>query len=261
MDFVLEVADEYGLDLVYPSSWPRDSMARQVVSVAAISIVFGYVLYFTGAIISFYALYDKKLLKHPKFGKNQIREEIMFSVQSIPIMALMSVPCFMLEVRGYTKLYKNVDDYGVPFMIFSVFWFLFVVDFLVYCAHNWLHWRSVYAWLHKSHHRFIVPTPFASHAFHPLDGFVQGVGYHIYVMFFPIHRVLFLTLFVLINYWTISIHDSFDLTNNGWINGSAHHAVHHKDFVYNYGQYFTLWDRVAGTYQSPRAEPEAEKEQ
>jgi lathosterol oxidase len=30
--------------------------------------------------------------------------------------------------------------------------------------------------------------------------------------------------------------------------------MHHLYFNYNYGQYFTLWDRVGGSYRKPNAE-------
>lgn len=38
------------------------------------------------------------------------------------------------------------------------------------------------------------------------------------------------------------------------INSSAHHSVHHLYFNYNYGQYFTLWDRVGGSHRQPTEE-------
>jgi sterol desaturase/sphingolipid hydroxylase (fatty acid hydroxylase superfamily) len=37
------------------------------------------------------------------------------------------------------------------------------------------------------------------------------------------------------------------------INGSAHHSDHHTAYNYNYGQYFTLWDRLGGSYRHPSA--------
>ena len=39
--------------------------------------------------------------------------------------------------------------------------------------------------------------------------------------------------------------------SNRIINSSAHHTVHHLEFNYNYGQYFTLWDRIGGSYKRP----------
>lgn len=38
------------------------------------------------------------------------------------------------------------------------------------------------------------------------------------------------------------------------INSSAHHAVHHLYFNFNYGQYFTLWDRLGGSHRQPNEE-------
>ncbi len=72
----------------------------------------------------------------------------------------------------------------------------------------------------------IIPTPFASHAFHPIDGFSQSFPYHLYVFLFPIHKVEYLALFIFVNIWTVSIHDA-DYKVWGFlkplINGSAHH--------------------------------------
>jgi len=37
----------------------------------------------------------------------------------------------------------------------------------------------------------------------------------------------------------------------GRAGGQAHHTHHHSKFNYNYGQFFTFWDRVGNTYLSP----------
>lgn len=44
------------------------------------------------------------------------------------------------------------------------------------------------------------------------------------------------------------------LTQNPLINGAANHTVHHVYFNYNYGQYFTLWDRIGGSFRQPSEE-------
>lgn len=51
----------------------------------------------------------------------------------------------------------------------------------------------------------LVPTPFASHAFHPVDGYLQSVPYHLFIFLFPLHRMVYLIMFVLINFWTIFV--------------------------------------------------------
>ena len=111
-----------------------------------------------------------------------------------------------------------------------------------------------YKRLHKPHHLWKNPTPWASHAFHPLDGWLQGTAYHIFVVFFPMHKVVHLLALVFVNVWTNSIHDGCSFFPWSFINGAAHHTIHHTDFHYNYGQYFVFWDWVFGSYRDPREE-------
>ena len=69
-------------------------------------------------------------------------------------------------------------------------------DFGIYWIHRWEHNPMWYKWLHKPHHKWIVPTPFASYAFHPLDGYFQSIPYHLFAFVFPLHHLLYLGLFV-----------------------------------------------------------------
>lgn len=102
-----------------------------------------------------------------------------------------------------------------------------------------------------------MPTPFASHAFHPVDGYAQSVPYHLFIFIFPMQRHLYLGLFVAVNFWSIFIHDSDMITGHPLekiINGPAHHTLHHIYFTVNYGQYFTWADRMGNSYRHPAKE-------
>lgn len=50
------------------------------------------------------------------------------------------------------------------------------------------------------------------------------------------------------------IHDGEYVANSPIINGAACHSLHHLYFNYNYGQYTTVWDRIAGSYRKPNNE-------
>lgn len=128
--------------------------------------------------------------------------------------------------------------------------FVFFSDTLIYFIHLGLHHRLVYKHLHKPHHSFIDTTPFAAFAFHPIDGFLQGVPYQLYVFCLPIHATLHLVTLTAVGVWTINIHDRVTYHIPG-INGAGHHRVHHKTFKNNYGQYTVFWDKVFGTFTDP----------
>lgn len=153
------------------------------------------------------------------------------------------------------------DDVGsrrssLPSSPHSSAFFLWFTDFLIYLVHRIEHWPIFYKHVHKPHHKWVIPTPWASHAFHPLDGYLQSLPYHVFVYMFPLHRYTYLGLFVFVNIWTIAIHDSDMITGHPLehiINGPAHHTLHHMYFVYNYGQYFTWADKAGGSYRHPKA--------
>lgn len=257
MDLVLSAADYYFFTpYIYPATWPEDDIFRQTISLLIVTNLGAYILYFLFSTLNYYFVFDHALMKHPQFLKNQVYREIMFAVQSLPWISIPTILLFLLELRGYSKLYDDVGEFpsGWFHLVVSVLSFLFFTDMLIYWIHRGLHHRLVYKHVHKPHHTWKIPTPFASHAFHPLDGFLQGLPYHIYPFIFPLHKMVYLGLYILVNFWTISIHDGdFRVPQilRPFINGSAHHTDHHLFFDCNYGQYFTLWDRIGGSFKNP----------
>ncbi|XP_066495890.1 lathosterol oxidase [Tiliqua scincoides] len=257
MDLVLNYADSSLLTpYIYPETWLEDDPSRQIISLFFLTNLGALVLYLLFGTLSYYFIFDHSLTKHPQFLENQVQREIKQSLSALPWMSIPTVAIFFAEVRGYSKLYDNIGDspYGWFGVITSMLSFLFFTDMLIYWIHRFLHHKFFYKRLHKAHHLWKIPTPFASHAFHPLDGFLQSVPYHLYPFLFPLHKVTYLGLYVFVNIWTVSIHDGdyrVPTALKEIINGCAHHTDHHLFFNYNYGQYFTLWDKIGGSYKNP----------
>lgn len=129
---------------------------------------------------------------------------------------------------SYPLLSALADD---PAFFGGLISFLLFTDYCIYWVHRWLHIPILYKTFHKPHHKWIsecsdlkesarsvsadsslsfffipqVPTPFASHAFHPVDGYLQSVPYHLFIFIFPLHRLLYLALFVAVNFWSIFV--------------------------------------------------------
>lgn len=196
MDILLEYTDEYVLDKVYnfllphppvpssllsinttvlPESYPSsttyypslasssvlppDSIIRQSISLFTIALLGAYALYFIFCSLSYYFVYDRRLEHHPKFLKDQKRKEIVSSVIAAPWIALMTLPWFVGEVRGYSMLYDNVTDYGWGYTVLSVLMFLLFTDFGIYWVHRIEHHPAIYKYIHKPHHKWIGELP------------------------------------------------------------------------------------------------------
>lgn len=244
----------YDVGLATGSIFARDHLIRQILSFTVITATFGALLYLSFATLSYLFVFDRDTFNHPRFLKNQVTLEITQALSAIPFMSLCTAPWFVAEVRGYSRMYLEVEKHGWLYLILQYPMFLMFTDFGVYLIHRGLHHKWLYKRLHKPHHKWIMPSPFASHAFHPLDGYFQSLPYHIFPFIFPLNKISYLILFTFINFWTIMIHDGEFLVNSPVINGTACHTVHHLYFNYNYGQFFTFWDRVGGSYRRPEDE-------
>jgi len=259
MDTAISLLDPYLFNPLFESvNLPQpygehDHWVRQLISVYLLTAIGGYLLYFSGAGLSYALFFDKNLKNDKRWLKNQVMKEIALSSWSIPLMSAPSSLIFLAEVRGHSQLHEEpiVGFTGWMSVVAQAIAFLAFTDMLVYFIHRALHYPWLYVRFHKPHHKWIVTSPFSSHAFHPVDGFAQSMPYHIYAFLFPLNKYLYMALFVFVNYWTISIHDGVGMYSGEILNGSDHHVIHHRQFNYNFGQYFTFWDKIFGTHRKP----------
>ena len=166
------------------------------------------------------------------------------------------LPIEVLILSGASEVYFSVAEHGWLYLLGSVFAVLAVAETSIYWIHRALHTRFLYRHLHVFHHRFREPTPLASLAFHPLDSFAQALPYHICALLFPLHVWVYNGFVTLVTIWAVMIHDRIRWTPLSFVNHAGCHTAHHWYFRYNYGQFFTFWDRLCGTYHSPADLPE-----
>jgi lathosterol oxidase len=172
---------------------------------------------------------------------------------------LLILPVQVLIVTGHSRLYTDVAERGVPYLLLSALGALLFAETAIYWLHRMLHLRPLFRLLHAPHHRFREPNPLIAYAFHPVDSFTQSLPYHIYVFLVPTCFWVYFPLFIFSSFWTVLIHDRVRWVP-GWllplVNYGGCHITHHWFGHSNYGNYFTLWDRLCGTYLSPAELPD-----
>jgi len=266
MDIVLHYANRYIVDPYIlkeesPVSDDDYSVKRQFLVMWGFLYFGALFVYFAMACCTYFMFFierdSEKHRNNPggnaawwKFDAVQVRWEIVTSIWSLAIMSGMTVPielAVMYKKIGF--VYDSIDDYGWTYLLLSPFLFVAFTDCLIYFIHRGLHWGPFYA-IHKMHHNYKNTTPFSAFAFHPLDGYAQGLPYHLFVLVLPMHNVMYAVTLSIVGLWTINIHDRMSLHLYG-VNDAAHHTIHHTKFNYNYGQYFIFWDWLCGTYMDP----------
>eukprot|EP00730_Choanoeca_flexa_P005086 TRINITY_DN11869_c4_g5_i1.p1 TRINITY_DN11869_c4_g5~~TRINITY_DN11869_c4_g5_i1.p1 ORF type:complete len:284 (+),score=42.78 TRINITY_DN11869_c4_g5_i1:110-853(+) len=132
---------------------------------------------------------------------------------------------------------------------------LFVVyDFFYTLFHMFLHQRGIYKWVHKHHHRQMVPIRGNVDAVnvHPFE-FVPGEYNHLLAtfivsQFLPLHMAA-VAVFIIVGGALASLnHTRFDLMVGPLYTVRAHDLHHHIPNK-NYGQYIMLWDYLFGSFR------------
>jgi lathosterol oxidase len=156
--------------LLPSSGLARTDVLRQALSLCLITYIGIYVLYFSVATLSYYLIFDHRMKSHPRFLPNQIKQEIRLSMDSFAPVSVLTLPWFVADVRGWSKLYGSMAEgpagegaMGYLYMAASAGAFLLFTDYLIFWVHKTLHHPALYKKLHKPHHRFISTSSSLSH--------------------------------------------------------------------------------------------------
>lgn len=184
-----------------------------------------------------------------------IMKDVCWSIVTFILFGAMIAGLFMLHRAGYTRLYNDLNTYGILFALFGVILLLLVHDTYFYWLHRLLHTPWLFRHVHLHHHRPSPPTPFTSFAFHPIEAILEFAFIVPMVFIMPLHPI---TLFVFANMMTamnVWGHLGYELLPEKvihgkigrWFNSTTHHDMHHRYNLWNYGLYFNFWDRIMHT--------------
>lgn len=227
----------------------------------SLAMFVGYILTVGTLYLLIYVRNKKQLLKfkiQKDFSaKDKVKREIIYSISTLVIYSFSSWVVYYLYNLGVTKMYFDIQAFSKTYFIISIFMMIAIHDTYFYWSHRLIHHPKLFNTFHKVHHLSHNPTPWASFSFHPLEAIVS-IGYIFIIIFLlPCHPLaLFIFLSIML---TISIigHLGYEFFSQKfmnssmgkWINSSTFHNYHHKRSNYNYGLYFTFWDRLMGTFK------------
>jgi Delta7-sterol 5-desaturase len=210
----------------------------------------------------FYVWFPKKWKSRKINSKNykpgQFKLEVKWSMVTSLLFSIAGTATVILWQQGYTKVYTQPDLYGWWYLPVSLLLFMLLHETYYYWLHRWMHQPKVFKIVHKVHHDSSITSPFTAFSFHPIEGLLQAIFLPAMLMILPMHyyviiiQLAVMTVTSVINHLGIEIYpENFNQNFAGkWLIGATHHSLHHKQFKYNYGLYFTFWDKIKKT-ESP----------
>jgi lathosterol oxidase len=220
--------------------------------------------------LCFYFLYYRPSFNIWRFKINpefpsaaKVKEEITVMCQGIIFSTICPALSIYLTQNKLGKGYCGVDEsnggYMWLFISFFVVWL--ITDFYEFMYHYLGH-KLKFMWtLHRDHHHFFNPTPFAVVADSPVDQLFRAAPLFLLPLALPINLDMIFTMFSVLFYMNGLIqHSGYEIKwlENLGVDGhsrmfltSYHHYLHHSKAVMNKplynGQLLQVWDHIFGS--------------
>ena len=199
--------------------------------------------------------WERKKINKKTYKPDQFRKEITWSIITGFIFSISGSLSILAWQKGFLKVYISIHQYPIWWIPLSFFILLFLHETYYYWLHRWMHIPNVFRIVHKAHHESKIASPWTAFAFHPFEGILQAIFLPIVLLFLPVHIYVLLFLLIIMTISSVINHLDIEIYPEGfehkmpwkWIIGATHHAHHHKQFRYNYGLYFTFWDKWRDT--------------
>ncbi|WP_275788083.1 sterol desaturase family protein [Pararhizobium gei] len=191
---------------------------------------------------------ERKIQKGRGSGKRR-RAEIRQSLASMFSACLPLTIGLYAQQKGWTPMPWDFSWWtAVPLFILC----MFLYDTWFYFMHRLLHTKWLYP-LHALHHRSVAPTIWSTYSEDVLDNFLLQSFSAVVVFIVPFPPAILIGHRLFEHFNGMFGHAGFE-----YFAASAarypspmlcttFHDQHHSAFRYNYGNYFSFWDRMMGT--------------
>jgi sterol desaturase/sphingolipid hydroxylase (fatty acid hydroxylase superfamily) len=185
----------------------------------------------------------------------QLVKEFFFSVRSIAVFSTVGILYGILDRLGWMWGPAVADNLGPVWAVFTFIALAYGHDTWFYWTHKIMHHPRRFKHWHKTHHLSFNPSPFTAYSFDMKEAFVQAIYLVIWSLIIPTSYGV-ITAYMIFQIARNTIghcgYEIFPANKAGkplfdWMTTVTHHDLHHARAGYNYGLWFTHWDRWMGT--------------
>ncbi len=185
----------------------------------------------------------------------QLMREAMFSVRSVAVFSTVGLITFFLDKAGALPGPYLAAQWGPVWFVAALVLMIVGHDAWFYWSHRLIHDPRLFRRFHRRHHKSHNPSPFTAYSFDIGEAAINGLFVPVWLILVPTPWPV-VGLFMLHQIVRNTIgHCGYELypaTRAGtplcdWMTTVTHHDLHHAQAGWNYGLYFTFWDRMMRT--------------
>jgi lathosterol oxidase len=227
--------------------------------------LFGLLSVMTTSCVLFYyyywptqVTYEKWCHKtNPKFpSPAKVRDEIVQMLKGIAAGVILPATALWLTGQGKGQAYCGMPEgRGISYLIGSFVLIMGVTDFWSWEYHRLGHTASTFWGIHRHHHVFFNPSPFAVIADEWIDQFLRAAPMLFLPLCLPINiDLLFFEFALFFHSYGLYLHWGYETdllsAHNPIMNTAFQHYCHHAKAIlhkpYHCGFYFKIWDQLSG---------------
>ncbi len=195
-----------------------------------------------------------------------VRREIAWSMSTAVVFSFVGTVVFYGTRAGVLRLYDDASARGFAWLGVSFVVLVVLQDAYFYFTHRAMHHKKVFALVHRVHHMSTSPSPWAAYAFSPIEALVHAAFVPLVLLVVPVHTLVLFAFLGFMIVRNVLGHLGVELFPRGftrsrvgqWSTTTTHHDLHHRAPRYDFGLYFTWFDRLFGT-TDPRYHDEFER--
>lgn len=195
-------------------------------------------------------------IRAEKASGAQMRREFWSSMGTVAIFAFSGAFFIAAGVEiDVISVDAQISERGWAYFIFNLSALIVLHDAWFYWTHRLMHDPRLFRRFHRTHHRSHNPSPWTSYSFDAGEAFINALYLPIALLILPSSSLaifVFLIHMVLRNAIGHCGYELFPSWRNGrpvfdWLTTVTHHDLHHAQAGWNFGLYFTWWDRFMST--------------
>lgn len=158
-----------------------------------------------------------------------------------------------------TAIYTDGSEYGWAYTLGMTVVLFVMLDCIAYWVHRGFHTKFLYRHVHRSHHRFVAPSPYVAIAIHPVEFLTLQIASLWPLLLIPFHAVSVAGVLLYILIFNIIDHSGIRLVSAlPWQPPSMYHDVEQSDILGGTRQKYLCVDNYEEDYTFACTTPPAD---
>lgn len=201
---------------------------------------------------------EERRIQKRRARSEDYRREILSSFRTVFFFGLTGLLTLLMIEAQIVSMHQG--DWSPWLFTAQLIIIILAHDTWFYWMHRALHHRRLFRATHLHHHYSRTPTPWAAYSFSAWEGIAEAAFLPVFLLSAALAGVAYIDLAIFVFLaWMIFRnvigHAGVELHPAGWVDKpwldwlttTTHHDLHHSEGRYNFGLYFTWWDRWMGT--------------